>query len=85
MIQNQRGINPIFEIKFIYLEIYLSKGVYIKYVGGGMRQRVLQFFQEIFVAQRNIELNILWLSNFFEENFMAPPINFSFSFKLLLW
>ena len=53
------------------------KGVYIKYVGGGL-EGFTNFFKKIFVAQETIDLNISWPSNFFRKNFMAPPINFSF-------
>ena len=36
---------------------------------------------QIFAAQGTMELKILGPSNSFEKNFVAPPINFSFSFK----
>ena len=37
------------------------------------------FFKIYFAAQRIIELNISWPSNFFKKSFMVPPINFSLS------
>ena len=52
--------------------------------GGGGGRRVLQIFQNKFVAQQNIDLNISWPSNFFVKYFMAPPINFSFLFTAYL-
>ena len=51
--------------------VYLSGGFY-------------NFFKKNFVAQETIELNISWPSNFFGKYFMAPLINFSFSFKAYL-
>ena len=55
-----------------------------KYVGGGPGG-FYKFFQKKFAAQKNIDLNLLWLSSFFRKYFMAPPINFSFLFKAYLW
>ena len=60
-----------------------DKGAYIKYVGGG-REGFTKFFKKNFVAQETIDLNTSWPSNFFRKYFMAPPINFSFSFKVYL-
>ena len=42
------------------------------------------FFKKNFVAQETIDLNISWPNNFFGKYFMAPPINFSFLFKVYL-
>ena len=58
-----------------------NKGLYTKYKQG--TQRALQIFQKIFCnpEDHRAKLNISLPSNFFEKNFMAPPINFSFSFK----
>ena len=64
-------------------QIKSYQGAYIKYVGG-RAGGFYKFFQKIFVAQETIELNISWPSNFFRKYFMAPPINFSFSFKAYL-
>ena len=65
------------------LILLLSKGPYIKYVGGGAG-RFYKFFKKLFVAQETIDLNISRPSNFFRKYFMAPPINFSFLFKAYL-
>ena len=63
------------------LEIYLSKGPYIKYAGGGAGG-FYSFFKKIFVAQETIDLNI-W-NNFSRRYFMALLINFSLLFKAYL-
>ena len=60
-------------------------GAYIKYVGGrggGVVGGSYKFFKKKFVAQETIDLKISWPSNFFKKYFMAPPIKFSFLFKL---
>ena len=44
--------------------IFLYKGAYIKYVGGGA-EGFYKFFKKFFVAQETIELNISWRSSFF--------------------
>ena len=62
---------------------FITKGAYIKYVGGGTGG-FYKFFKKYFVAQETIDLNISWPSNFFRKYFMAPPINFSFLFKACL-
>ena len=62
---------------------YYNKGVYIKYVKGGLGG-FYKFFKKNFVAQEIIDLNISWPSNFFRKYLMAPPINFSFLFKAYL-
>ena len=62
---------------------FLSKGAYIKYVGG-CAGGFYKFFKKYFVAQETIDLNISWPSNFFRKYFMAPLINFSFLFKAYL-
>ena len=49
--------------------------VYIKYVRAG--NRGYKFFEKYFVARRSIGLNVSWSSNFFENNFTVPPIDFS--------
>ena len=49
--------------------------------GGGGGGEFPKFFKKYFVARGTIELNISWPCNFFKKSFMAPPINFSFSFK----
>ena len=49
--------------------------------GAGVGRGCYKFFKKYFVPQRTIDLNISWPSNFFDKNFMAPPINLIFSFK----
>ena len=63
--------------------IFMGKGAYIKYVGGGPG-RFYKSFKKNFVAQETIDLNISWPSNFFKKYFMAPPINCSSLFKAYL-
>ena len=55
----------------------LSKGAYIKNVGGGAGG-FYKFFKKYFVAQETIDLNISWPINFFRKYFMAPPILVSY-------
>ena len=57
-----------------------DKWAYIKYVGRGVGG-FYKFFKKYFVAQGTTELNILWLSNFIEQNSMAPPNSFIFLFN----
>ena len=52
---------------------FITKGAYIKYVGGGAGG-FYKFFKKCFIAQETIDLNISWPSNFFRKYFMAPPI-----------
>ena len=49
------------------------RGAYIKQVRGGAGG-FYKFFNENFVAQRTIDLNISWPGEFFQKNFMALPI-----------
>ena len=58
-------------------------GAYIKYVAG-VAGGFYKFFKKIFVAQKAIDQNISWPSNFFRKYFIASPINFSFSLKAYL-
>ena len=60
-----------------------DKGAYIKYVGGGAGG-FYKFLEKHFAAQETIDLNISWPSNISRKYFMAPPINFSFLFKVYL-
>ena len=60
-----------------------NKGAYIKYVGGEV-ESFTNFSKKSLVAHESIDLNISYPSNFFGKYFMAPPINFSFSFKAFL-
>ena len=60
-----------------------NKGANIKYVGGE-EESFTNFSKKKFVAQESIDLNISCPSNFFRKYFMAPSINFSFSFKAFL-
>ena len=58
-------------------------GMYIKY-GGGEAGGFYKLFNENFVSQETIDLNISWPSNLFGKYFKAPNINFSFSVKAYL-
>ena len=86
---NNNHMKFLIYLKFITLlleditVIAISKGVCIKYVGGG-NGGFYKFFKNNFVAQETIDQNISWPSNFFRKYFVAPPINFSFLFKVYL-
>ena len=54
--------------------------MYINYVEGGAGE-FYKFFQKYNVAQRTVQLNISWPSNFFKKHFLTSPINFSLAFK----
>ena len=58
-------------------------GYVIKY-GGGEAGGFYKLFNENFVSQETIDLNISWPSNLFGKYFKAPNINFSFSVKAYL-
>ena len=79
------GKNSVFFRSNVTTDEISYKGAYIKYVGkGGGGGGFYRFFKNIFVAQKTIDLNILWPSNVFRKYFMARPINFSFLFKAYL-
>ena len=61
----------------------LNQEPYINYVGRGAGG-FYKFFKNFFVAQETIDLNISRPSNFLTKNFMDPPINCSFLFKVYL-
>ena len=65
------------------LILLLSKGPYIKYVGGGAG-RFYKFFKKLFVAQETMDLNISRPSNFFQKIFHGPSHQFQFLIQGLL-
>ena len=70
-------------MQLTWFYFWKHKGAYIKYVvgeAGGF----YKFFRKTLAAQKNIDLNVSWPSNFFRKYFIASPISFDFLFKTYL-